>query len=92
MGWFKRDRRGGSGSPGEEPGHEEPIEIDLGMRKAWEVEMEVERLKGAGLSTYLVAQREVPEFGDLGPKHCRLYVRPDDELRVRSELASAGFL
>jgi hypothetical protein len=91
MGWFRRDRDG-AGRPEAEPGHEEPIEIDLGMRKPWEVEMEVERLKGAGLSTYLVAQREVPEFGDLGPKHCRLYVRPDDELRVRAELASSGLL
>ena len=91
MGWFKRDR-GDGGGHGAEPGHEDPIEIDLGMRKAWEVEMEVERLKSAGLTPYLVAQREIAEFGDLGPKHCRLYVRPDEELRVRAELASAGLL
>lgn len=91
MSWFKRDRGDGAG-PGAEPGHEEPIEIDLGMRREFEVEMEVQRLSSAGLSVYLFAQREVPEFGDLGPKHCRIYVRPDDELRVRSELASSGFL
>ncbi|MCU1370264.1 MAG: hypothetical protein JWO77_1458 [Ilumatobacteraceae bacterium] len=90
MSWFKRARADGSG--GAEPGHEEPIEIDLGMRREWEVQMQVERLKSAGLSLYLVAQREVAEFGDLGPKHCRLYVRPDDELRVRAELASVGLL
>lgn len=90
MGWFNRRRDGGS--RGAEAGHEEPVEIDLGMCKEWEVEMQVERLKGAGLSAYLVAQREVPELGDLGPKHCRIYVRPDDELRVRAELTSAGFL
>jgi hypothetical protein len=91
MGWFRRGR-GEAGGRGAEPGHEEPIEIDLGMCKPWEVEMQVERLKRAGISTYLVAQREVPELGDLGPKHCRLYVRPDDELRVRAELASSGLL
>lgn len=88
MGLFRRDRD----RSGAEPGHEEPIEIDLGLQKEWELQMTVDRLAGDGLSVYLVAQREVPEFGDLGPKHCRLYVRPDEELRVRAELTAAGFL
>jgi len=91
MGLFRRDRSG-TGSRGAEPGHEEPIEIDLGMQKEWEVQMTVDRLASSGLTPYLVAQREIPEFGDLGPKHCRLYVRPDEELRIRAELASAGLL
>ncbi|HWJ64019.1 MAG TPA: hypothetical protein VNS19_18760 [Acidimicrobiales bacterium] len=91
MGWFRRGGEG-DGGRGAEPGHEEPVELDLGLQKEWEVEMTLERLRSAGLSPYLVAQREAPEFGDLGPKHCRLYVRPDEELRVRAELASAGFL
>jgi len=69
------------------------VVIDLGMRKEFEVEMEVERLKSAGLSVYLFAQREVPELGGtLSPTHCRIYVQPGDELRVRAELASSGFL
>jgi len=91
MGLFRRDRTD-VGARGAEPGHESPIEIDLGLQKSFEVEMEVERLKSAGLSVYLLAQREVPEFGGIGPMHCRVYVQPDDELRVRAELASAGFL
>jgi hypothetical protein len=91
MGWFRRDRDAGAG-PGSEPGHEKPVEIDLGMHKEFEVEMEVGRLRSAGLSVYLFAQREVPEFGGLSPKHCRVYVRPGDELRVRAELAASGFL
>jgi len=62
------------------------------MRKSFEVEMEVERLKSAGLGVYLYAQREVPEFGGIGPMHCRIYVQPVDELRVRAELSSSGFL
>lgn len=91
MGWFRRGSKD-EGGRGAEPGHEEPIEIDLGMWKEWEVQMTVDRLKSAGLSPYLVAQREVPEFGDLGPKHCRVYARPDEELRIRAELAADGFL
>ncbi|MGN6692662.1 MAG: hypothetical protein ACTHN0_00660 [Aquihabitans sp.] len=91
MGLFRRDH-GDGGSRGSEPGHEEPVEIDLGMQKEWELQMTVDRLQSAGLSPYLVAQRESPEFGDLGPKHCRLYVRPDEERRVRAELTSAGYL
>lgn len=91
MGWFRREGSGGGGSA--EPGHEAPVVIDLGMRKEFEVEMEVERLKSAGLSVYLFAQREVPELGGtLSPTHCRIYVQPVDELRVRAELASSGFL
>mgnify|MGYP000978240269 FL=1 len=91
MGWFKRGQ-GDDRSSGAEPGHEEPVEIDLGMQKEFEVEMEVERLRSAGLSVYLFAQREVPEFGGLGPKHCRVYVQPADEPRVRAELASSGLI
>jgi hypothetical protein len=75
-----------------EPDHASPIAIDLGLQKEFEVEMEVERLKSAGLSVYLVAQSENPRLGSLYPKHCRVYARPDEELRVRAELASSGFL
>lgn len=91
MGWFRRDRNG-SATPGVEPGHEAPIEIDLGMQKQFEVEMEVERLKSAGVALYLYAQREVPSIAGIGPMHCRVYVQPGDELRVRAELTSRGFL
>jgi hypothetical protein len=91
VGWFKRDR--GAAAAEAAAGHEAPIEIDLGMRREFEVEMEVERLKSAGLSVYLFAQREVPEFGSgLGPSHCRVYVQRSDEPRVRAELAARGFL
>jgi hypothetical protein len=92
VGWFKRDRAGEAAAEAD-TGHDAPIEIDLGMRREFEVEMEVERLKSAGLSVYLFAQREVPEFGSgLGPSHCRIYVQPSDEQQVRAELAERGFL
>lgn len=92
MGWFKRDRAGAASNEAE-PGHEAPVEIDLGMRREFEVAMEVERLKSTGLSVYLFAQREVPEFGSgLGPSHCRIYVQPSDEEQVRAELTERGFL
>ena len=94
MGWFRRDRghRGGRDGPGAEPGHEPPVEIDIGLQKEFEVEIQVERLKSAGLAVYLVAQTEGMRSGSLTPKHCHVYVRPEDELRVRAELASAGLL
>ena len=88
MGWFRRDRE----AQGDADQHVRPVEIDLGLQKEFEVEMEVERLKSIGLAAYLVAQTENPRGGSLYPKHCHVYVRPDDELRVRAELASAGFL
>lgn len=91
MGWFRRDRTATEAAE-EADEHVRPVEIDIGLQKEFEVEMEVERLKSAGLSVYLVAQSENPRLGNLFPKHCHVYVRPEEELRVRAELASAGFL
>lgn len=97
MGWFTRRRdpkAEGAGQAAEAPAdeHVRPVEIDIGLRKEFEVEMEVERLKSIGLRVYLVAQSENPRLGSLFPKHCHVYARPEDEPRVRAELASAGFL
>lgn len=91
MGWFKRDRGESSADAGE-PDHIRPVEIDLGLQKEFEIEMEIERLKSMGLSVYLVAQSENPRLGSLFPKHCHVYTRPDEEPQVRAELASSGFL
>ena len=90
MGWFGKEHDD-EAEAGEDP-HARPVEIDLGLQKEFEVEMEVERLKSAGLSVYLVAQSENPRAGSLWPKHCHVYTRPEEEPRVRAELASAGFL
>jgi hypothetical protein len=88
MGWFRRDRA----AQATDDEHVRPVEIDLGLQKEFEVQMQVERLKSVGVAAYLVAQSEHARTGSLGPKHCHVYVRPDDELRVRAELASAGLL
>lgn len=90
MGWFtRRDRGTDDGATS----HAEPVVIDLGLQKEFEAEMEVERLKSAGLSVYLVAQDERAHGGGgLNPKHCRVYVQPDDEAQVRAELEASGFL
>jgi hypothetical protein len=91
VGWFGRD--GGASAPeAGGPDHVRPVEIDLGLQKEFEIEMEVERLKSMGLSVYLVAQSENPRLGSLFPKHCHVYARPDEEPQVRAELASSGFL
>ena len=89
MGWFRRDR---GTTDQAEPERIEPIEIDLGLQKEFEIEMEVERLKSLGMSLYLVAQSENPRLGSLWPKHCRIYVEPANELQVRAELTASGFL
>ncbi|WP_426573555.1 hypothetical protein [Aquihabitans sp. McL0605] len=92
MSWFKRHEHEGPDGGTATDEHVRPVEIDLGLQKEFEIEMEVERLKSAGLSVYLVAQSENPRLGSLFPKHCHLYVRPDEEPRVRAELASTGYL
>lgn len=85
MGWFGRGDR-------QEEGHEEPVEIDLGLQKEFEAEYQVARLNELGMVVHLLAQSENPRLGSLYPKHCRIYVRPADEPRVRAELAAAGML
>ena len=87
MGWF---RRGSTDEAADD--HAEPVEIDLGLRKAFEVEYQVSRLQELGQRVHLLAQSENPRLGDLFPKHCRLYVHPDDVPRVRAELEAAGLL
>lgn len=88
MGWFRRK----GATTAEADDHVDPIEIDLGLQKEFEAEYEASRLQELGLRVHLVAQSEDPQLGHLFPKHCRLYVHPDDELRTRAELESSGFL
>ena len=92
MGWFRRSTEGRTEDETAADRHARPVEIDIGLQKEFEIEMEIERLKSAGLAVYLVAQSENPRLGNLFPKHCHVYVRPEDEPRVRAELASSGFL
>lgn len=90
MGWFTRRNRD---DHGDAAAHVEPVVIDLGLQKEFEAEMEVERLKSAGLAVFLVAQDERAHGGGgLNPKHCRVYVQPGDEAQVRAELEASGFL
>ncbi|HRW39261.1 MAG: hypothetical protein KDB04_10885 [Acidimicrobiales bacterium] len=88
MGWFARRKAAGV----EHEEHEEPVVIDLGLQKGFEVEYQVSRLHELGLEVFLLAQSENPRLGDLFPKHCRLYVPPADVPRVRAELEAVGLL
>ena len=85
MGLFKRSPRAPST-------HVEPVVLDLGLQQEFEVEMQVERLRSAGLELQLLAQSENPKAGGLWPKHCRVFVAPDDAPRVRAELEAVGLL
>lgn len=86
MGWFRRSARA------EDPAHPAPVEIDLGMRVAFEVEMAVAKLQSEGCQLYLVDQSEIAKAADVFPKHCRVLVAREDEAHVRAELTAAGFL
>ncbi|MFN8019113.1 MAG: hypothetical protein U0P45_13460 [Acidimicrobiales bacterium] len=72
--------------------HPEPVEVDLGLQHTFEVEPILAGLEEEGIWTYLVDQAEVPGAIGLGPKQCRVLVRPDDEARVREVFAAEGFL
>lgn len=75
-----------------DPGHPEPVEIDLGMQKAFEVQMVVTELLNEGRTLYLVDQSEIAKGAELHPKHCRVLVQPQDAERVREVFVEAGFL
>jgi hypothetical protein len=72
--------------------HDDPIEIDLGMAKAFDVELVLASLRSEGVEVAFYPQRDVPELGTLGPMRCRILVRPSDEARVREELVEAELL
>lgn len=93
MGWFDRWRTaGGDGGAGDEPGHEAPVEIDLGMRHVYEVEPVVAALEDEGCRVYLVDQSDIAKAAELHPKRCRVLVAPADEDRARELFAEAGLL
>lgn len=72
--------------------HDDPIEIDLGMAKAFDVELVLASLRAEGVEVAFYPQRDAPEFGTLGPVRCRILVHAADEARVREELAEAELL
>lgn len=72
--------------------HDEPIEIDLGMAKVFDVELVLASLRHEGVEVAFYPQRDAGELGALGPQRCRILVRPADEARVRAELAEAELL
>ena len=72
--------------------HPEPVEIDLGMQHSFEIEPILAGLEEEGIWTYLVDQAEVPGAIGLGPKRCKVLVRPGDEGRVREVFTAEGYL
>lgn len=76
----------------DDPAHPAPVEIDLGVRQVFEVQIVVAKLVDEGCHVYLVDQSDIAKAAELYPKHCRLLVAPADEERVRAELVASGFL
>ena len=76
----------------DDPDHPAPVTIDLGMQKAFEVQMVVGQLLDEGLTVYLVDQSDIGKAAELYPKHCRVLVHAQDEQRAREVFTDAGFL
>ena len=72
--------------------HPEPIEIDLGVHQAFEVQMIVTELENEGLKVFFEAEGDLGEAAELYPKQCRILVQPQDEARVREVFTDAGYL
>jgi len=88
MSWFKRERS--AAAEHDDPGP--PVEIDLGLVKAWEVELLIGKLQSEGRTVQFYGQSEVFKSSALAPQRGHVLVTPADEPAVRAELAAAGFL
>ena len=76
----------------DDPAHPEPVEIDLGEQKAFEIEMIVTELQNEGLKIFLEAEGDLGAATEFYPKQCKLLLQPQDEARVREVFTEAGYL
>ena len=90
MGWFRKARTADGGDGAVD--HDAPVELDLGMRHVYEVELVVGALEDEGCRVYLVDQSDIAKAAELHPKRCRVLVAPADEARAREVFAEAGLL
>ena len=76
----------------EDPAHPEPVEIDLGEQKAFEVEVIVTELQNEGYKLFLEAEGDLGSATEFYPKQCKLLIQPQDEEHIRRVFTEAGFL
>ncbi|WP_421120792.1 hypothetical protein ACE2AJ_05685 [Aquihabitans daechungensis] len=94
MGLFKHedDEAKSAAAAAELANHPEPVTIDLGTQKAFDIQLIVTELQNEGLTLYLLDAGDLGESTELYPKECKLLVKAEDAERVREVFIDAGFL
>lgn len=76
----------------QDPAHPEPVTIDLGQQKAFDVELVVNELRSEGLTLELLEAGDLGETTPLYPAQCKVLVKAEDADRAREVFVEAGFL
>ena len=94
MGLFKHpdDEAKAAAAAAELDAHPEPVTIDLGAQKAFEVQIVVSELLSEGVTLYLLDAGDLGEASELYPAQCKVLVKKEDEARAREVFTTAGFL
>jgi len=94
MGLFKHedDEAKAAAAAAELANHPEPVTIDLGEQKAFDVQLIVTELLNEGLTLYLLDAGDLGEATELYPKQCKVLVKADEADQVRAVFVDAGFL
>ena len=94
MGLFKHpdDEAKAAAAAAELAEHPEPVTIDLGAQKAFEVQIVVSELLDEGLTLYLLDAGDLGEASQLYPAQCKVLVKAEDAERAREVFTTAGFL
>lgn len=94
MGLFKHedDEARSKAAEAELADHPEPVTIDLGTQKAFDVQMVVTELQNEGLTLYLLDAGDLGESTELYPKECKVLVKAEEADRAREVFVDAGFL
>ncbi len=94
MGLFKHedDEAKAAAAQAELAAHPEPVTIDLGQQKAFDVQLVVSQLLDDGLTLYLLDAGDLGESTPLYPAQCKVLVKADEADRARAAFVAAGFL
>jgi hypothetical protein len=94
MGLFKHedDEAKAAAAAAELANHPEPVTIDLGTQKAFDVQMVVSELIEEGLTLYLLDAGDLGDTTPLDPAECRVLVKAEEADQARAAFVDAGFL
>lgn len=94
MGLFKHedDEAKAAAAAAELANHPEPVTLDLGVQKAFDVQLVVTELLDEGLTLYLLDAGDLGDTTPLYPAQCKVLVKADEAERARAAFVEAGFL